>query len=180
MRFLSFLSEIRVLEKALSERLYLLITIIGFLFILSVRSNKRQNRAILILYLIVIIYMTLFNRPPLISRRMSLELFASYKYFLINDYFHREILNNILLFIPLGVILAQLRSRWSTAAFPFLISLGIEILQFITKRGLLETDDVISNGLGGLLGFSASMLWLYIAQAIRRIHNSVLEQKKSQ
>ena len=176
---LSVLLEIQEWEKILSERPDVLFAIIIFIYILSVRSSKRQNRYLLILYLVVIIYMTLFNRSPLSSRRMSLNLFASYRYFLVNDYFRREILNNILLFIPLGVILAQLRSRWSTAAIPFLISIGIEILQFITKQGLLEIDDVISNGLGGILGFTAGMLWLYIDQAIRKIRSSVSEAKKS-
>lgn len=169
MHFWSMLSEIRAWEKSLSEQPYILLAIIALLFLLSVRSSERLNRYLLVLYLLVIIYMTLFNRPPLKVRRMSLELFSSYRYFLNNDYYQREILNNIFLFIPLGMILAQVRSRWSTAGIPFLVSLAIELLQFITKRGLLETDDVISNSLGGFVGFATGMLWIYIRHIMQRI-----------
>ena len=39
-----------------------------------------------------------------------------------------------------------------------LFSVIIEIIQYVTCRGLCETDDVLCNGFGSLIGY-----WLYIS-----------------
>ncbi len=67
---------------------------------------------------------------------------------------------NILLFVPLGIFLpelfpAQRRTRSKvvlTVGFAMLLSLGIELAQWHWQLGQAETDDVIANTLGALLG----------------------------
>lgn len=63
-----------------------------------------------------------------------------------------EILNNIWLFVPFGVILYRLFPKAWVLLFSILSSALIEVLQYFSGLGLAEVDDVISNGLGGLIG----------------------------
>ena len=65
---------------------------------------------------------------------------------------------NMMLFVPLGYLLPYV-FRWFRARvrvrpfiFCLLLSLLVENLQLITRRGMYDFDDIISNTLGGLLG----------------------------
>ena len=62
------------------------------------------------------------------------------------------ILNNIWLFVPLGTILYRLFPRIYIVFVPILISIAVEVSQYLLGVGLCEVDDVVSNGLGGLIG----------------------------
>ena len=65
---------------------------------------------------------------------------------------------NVMLFIPMGYLLPymfkwfreKIRLRVLTASF--LISLAIENIQLVTKRGFYDADDLFTNTLGGFLG----------------------------
>ena len=102
------------------------------------------------------LWMTLFSRNPS-SHRYKLILFWSFKELLTG---HPEggkdmvqYLNNILFFIPFGVLLPWKKS-WKQVLFAsFTVSVLIELLQFVFAVGLTESDDVISNVLGGVIGF---------------------------
>ena len=48
-----------------------------------------------------------------------------------------------------------------------ILSTIVEISQFATKRGLCETDDVIHNTLGCLLGY---LIAIAIGATVKRIH----------
>ena len=63
-----------------------------------------------------------------------------------------EILNNIWLFVPLGTILYRLFPGIYIVFVPILISIAVEVSQYLLGVGLCEVDDVVSNGLGGLIG----------------------------
>ena len=83
---------------------------------------------------------------------VRLDLFWSYRLFFISPVMRLQILNNIWLFVPLGAMLYRLWPRGYVVLIPVLLSLGIETLQLVLGRGLFETDDIISNSLGGLIG----------------------------
>jgi len=75
---------------------------------------------------------------------------------------------NVVLFFPVGLLLGcGFRGMtWrKTLAFGIGLSVTIELLQLIFKRGLCETDDVIHNVVGCLIGYG-----LYKAIA-RLIHD---------
>lgn len=67
---------------------------------------------------------------------------------------------NVILFYPIGLLGYELlpkqwRRVWKTVfatCFPALLSIGIEYAQYRFHLGLAETDDVIHNILGALLG----------------------------
>lgn len=150
-----------------SDHQWLLIVIVFWAILFSMVSNRSINKGYLILYLIFLIYITLACRTPKNNRGAWLQIFHTYREFFSNTYLRREILNNIFLFIPLGAILFRLRSKRSTLLIIVLLSSAIELLQLITQRGLFETDDIISNSLGGFIGIAACMLWTHVCRKRR-------------
>ena len=159
---------IREFIRYASEHQQLLFGIAGVLVLLSLLCTKEQNRKLLFFYSAVIVYMTLMNRKAA-GRKSILTPFWSYRRFYEGEYFRSQIINNILLFIPLGTILSRLRPKWSTAGTLVMISVGIEILQYLSGRGLCETDDIISNSLGGLIGLTAGLLWMYTVRLFQKL-----------
>lgn len=78
-----------------------------------------------------------------------------------NDFFHANtifgsafnVLGNIMLFLPLGILVYQLvGSLRCTVLAGFLLSLSIEILQYIFSLGVTDTDDLLLNTLGAWIG----------------------------
>lgn len=69
----------------------------------------------------------------------------------------RNLLGNIVLFVPLGVFLPLLfRSmeklqKWLPALLVILLS--IEAVQLLTRRGSFDIDDLILNTFGAVIGF---------------------------
>lgn len=83
---------------------------------------------------------------------------------------------NILLFVPLGmltpIVIKSFGSLKKNFIFAFSLSLSIEILQIITKKGWFDVDDVINNTLGTVIGF---VLYLGFIDANReniKAHNA--------
>lgn len=65
-----------------------------------------------------------------------------------------NIVGNMLMFVPLGFFLAIKKATVNKAFFQmFVITLMIETMQFILKRGISDIDDVILNMTGGMIGF---------------------------
>lgn len=72
-----------------------------------------------------------------------------------------DFLQNILLFLPLGVALAFRRYRlWPAVLFGALFSLTIEITQFVIPGRDPSLQDICSNTLGTLLGFAVAHSFL--------------------
>lgn len=66
-----------------------------------------------------------------------------------------EIINNAIVFIPVGVFTAMLADNLKfikMAAVPFGISLFYEITQYIFAVGACDVTDLINNTLGGIVG----------------------------
>ncbi|MDO4957109.1 MAG: VanZ family protein [Bacteroidales bacterium] len=66
-----------------------------------------------------------------------------------------EISLNVVLFIPIGVLLTCVlgKAKWKLVmGIGALLSLTIELLQLVLKRGMCETDDLLANTLGCAIG----------------------------
>ncbi len=80
---------------------------------------------------------------------------------------------NMMLFVPMGYLLPYVfswfraRVRVRPVVFCMLISLVVENIQLVSRRGMYDFDDIISNTLGGLLG-----QLLYIAVGYVVTHSS--------
>lgn len=71
-----------------------------------------------------------------------------------NDLLSENIMN-VVVFIPVGLLLSCVSRRlkwWMGLLIGFGISLSIEFLQYVLKRGFSEFDDVIHNTIGCLIG----------------------------
>ena len=67
-----------------------------------------------------------------------------------------ENLMNVVVFIPIGLLLSfcmKAQKWWRILLMGCGISLSIEILQLLLRRGCSEFDDVMHNTLGCLLGY---------------------------
>jgi glycopeptide antibiotics resistance protein len=73
------------------------------------------------------------------------------------SYVAKNILGNIIGFIPLGVLLpilfAGLQKVRRTIGAVFLISLSFETIQLITDLGVFDVDDLLLNTVGGAIGY---------------------------
>ena len=78
----------------------------------------------------------------------------------------RNIILNICMFVPFGFMLPlafnKFRIGWKTYIIGFGFSMSIEILQLVFKRGIFETDDLINNILGIIIGYGLFSIVLSI------------------
>lgn len=66
-----------------------------------------------------------------------------------------NLLGNVVIFIPLGVymtLFSKDKTVWKNTLWAVLASVAAEIVQYAFKLGIGDIDDILLNGLGGLLG----------------------------
>lgn len=100
---------------------------------------------------LIIVYMTLIRRTS-DKARANLELFYSYRKFFESYTMRVEILHNMWLFVPFGAVLYMLYRKRLVVIGPVLLSAIIELIQLVFHLGMFEFDDIVSNGLGGVIG----------------------------
>lgn len=123
---------------------------------------------LLIAYVSFAYWITVFSRVFTGSAGVEWQPFWTYRAILSEgkEYLIADIVNNVLLFLPIGILLGlavtkfpQLTQKWwkgwmAVLLIGILLSTGIEMLQLYLKRGLCETDDVIHNTVGCLIGYA--------------------------
>lgn len=121
---------------------------------------RRIAMSLLIPYLFLTIVATVFTRSPSAEAQIMLEPFRTYRQYYTDDFTWFEIRANVLLFIPIGFLLPMVIKKpvWLPPIIGIGISVIIEVIQLITHRGLCETDDVISNTIGFLIGYLVYLL----------------------
>lgn len=122
--------------------------------VIACNSKKILLIFIFFIYCFTVISLTILSRAPGSRTLIRPQLFSTFSRYLIYNVFPVE---NILLFIPFGMLLPLLGRRFRKAGYclgaGLLSSILIESVQYITKRGYVETDDVIMNFLGTALGY---------------------------
>ena len=125
--------------------------------------GKRKRSVIagilLVLYIGFIIYTTLLCREPGDYRQYNFQLFWSYQRIFDDiEPQGRQILLNILFFVPFGVLVPFcVDGNWKrklvfTVASACLLSGTVEFLQLLCKLGFAEFDDVFDNTMGAAIG----------------------------
>lgn len=128
------------------------------------RRRVLFNTALACAAAFIILYATILTRTPGVPEAI-LTPFASLTAARQQPELYREMLMNIFLFFPLGLTLSNaLPQKWHrwlriilTTLIGCILSAGIEYAQYRYALGLAETDDVICNTLGAVLG-AASLL----------------------
>ena len=134
--------------------------------VISLVTNKRMNYIFIFLYCIFILYMTIMHRNNG-SAKYNFIPFKSYMQICSNPETIWGIINNVLLFVPIGAALYRIYPRITILLVPLALSFVIESLQFILGIGHCELDDIIHNGLGGLVGFQIAKLITRMLTRIR-------------
>lgn len=139
--------------------------LVGILFHGLFKRKQKGVAAIMIffIYTAVVLMITLFSRESGSSNAVELELFSTWG---INARNNAYVVENILLFIPYGflccVAFVAARQFFTNTALCALTSLGIEVLQLATGRGCFQSDDILTNVFGGILGFMLFQLYFLI------------------
>lgn len=147
-----------------STFLIVLFALVGLvcLFILLIEKDKarikRHISATLLIGCVLFVYSsTVIFRPEGPTENIVWIPFKSY-YDAFRGQYHLllENLLNVLLFVPIG-ILFYLSQKNKSVILPIMISclmsISIEVCQYIWMKGLCEVDDVIHNTLGCYLGY---------------------------
>lgn len=128
---------------------------------------------ILLFYLILLINTVFISRDSL--RSIQFIPFHSIREFIMidNGFGHYRLVDmniwgNILMFVPAGIYVIlhnKNKSILHNILLIFLMSLAIEIIQFIFALGATDIDDIILNVAGGLIG-------LIIYQVLKKIYKT--------
>lgn len=121
---------------------------------------------LLTVYLGVVFASTVFTRTPDGIWHYELIPFWSWREVLIgNTYMLTEIVLNVILFIPIGILIPVVLHRrirwWQGLLLGVLLSAVIEVSQLVLCRGLFEWDDMIHNGIGCMVGCVITGYGLY-------------------
>ena len=131
----------------------------------GLREGLRYSAVLLLVeWVMVVLAMTVVFRVPRAERGLSLIPLVSYFDYGTNSYFMEKAALNILnvaLFLPIGLLLGCgfRNNTWQKVfATGAGLSVLIELMQLIFKRGLCETDDVIHNVVGCMIGYGVAFL----------------------
>ena len=136
--------------------------IVYFVFKIILRKNSKSfynfYKVIFLVYLFALVHITLFEREPGSRTAISLTLFETLGGFRNNAY----VVENILLFIPYGFLLAILfrpmRNFVLCLAVGAMSSLTIETVQLLTQRGYFQVDDILMNSIGTVIGCAVFLI----------------------
>ena len=88
----------------------------------------------------------------------------------INKVLLQDVILNVLLFIPFGILFPVLFRKTAALVFTvpagFFASLCIETVQYITRLGTADVDDLINNTAGALLGLILYLV--FVRRAVRK------------
>ena len=130
---------------------------------------------VLLIHFFIVVSITYLSREPGSRVGVNLKLFGTYSQYNILE--NRYFIENILLFIPFGILLPLLSSKFYEAirclGTGMLLSIIIEISQYLTKRGYFQIDDIITNIAGTLIGF----VLVYAGRVLLRNPNGISKLK---
>ena len=146
-----------------------IICALGFIVgsIIIIRKQNKFVWPLLMVYIFTVIYVTFLMRSPYQNARVSLTLFKEWKRtFIVKGEFVfllrrlrrlRQSFLNMILFVPMGYFLPmvtnRMRSWWKVILFGLGVSLGIELLQYMTLLGMFDVDDLFNNTIGVGIGW---------------------------
>lgn len=135
------------------------------------KQRKREKiffRILFAVYVLLVVYFLFF--AEMTGRTMSdrtyhynLVLFKEIKRFII--YWEQlglvvvlaNLLGNVLIFVPFGMMIPFLSNHfkkfWSVLLLTFELTVLIELIQLVTRVGSCDVDDILLNTIGGILGY---------------------------
>ena len=130
----------------------------GVFFVLFLLFRRKKNvpffgKILFVMCVAVLLCMTLLFRESGGKKGMDFTLFSTWG---INARNNAFVIENIILFIPYGFVTAlafpKLRNFFACSFFGLFTSIAIELIQYTTQRGFFQIDDIITNGIGAMIG----------------------------
>lgn len=87
-----------------------------------------------------------------------------------------EIFLNVMMFVPIGLLVCLAFKSWKWWQALMIgcgMSVSIELLQYILKRGTTEIGDVLHNTLGCLLGICLYKLFSILAHEVQNKYSNI-------
>lgn len=105
-------------------------------------------------YVVIILCITFLSRENGTRIGIDLDLFSTWG---INERNNAFVIENVLLFIPYGIVCAwafkALRRFFPCAMIGLATSIAVECMQLYTGRGYFQVDDILTNLLGSIVGY---------------------------
>lgn len=140
----------------------------------GIRKGLRYGLGLLLIEFVLLIYCsTVFFRN---TGKLQYDFMPFWSYFSFlrgeDDTLLTENIMNVVVFMPVGVLVGAVYRSMSwkkVLVIGICLSVGIEVLQFVFRRGFSEVDDVMHNTLGCLIGYSLWRLVLQLAKWQSRV-----------
>lgn len=124
-----------------------------------------------IFYLVILVWVVLFKLQFVFSdidHSRSINLIPFQYSTSAGEQFHiKEVMENVLIFIPFGILLSMLAPRMKLRNKCLIIigtSFGLETMQFVLSIGATDITDLITNSLGGIIGIALYALLLKVVK----------------
>ena len=116
---------------------------------------KKTTHILFTIYIFLVIWIILFKLSVSIDQLPHFRSINLIPFYYPNKttYQIREVLDNLIIFIPFGLYLKTLNINSDRTIFlGFLLSISLELSQYIFCLGASDITDLISNTLGGIIG----------------------------
>lgn len=138
---------------------------------------SKKTNILLFLYIFTLTFLILFKLsldiPSLVTTR-SINLIPFY-YDKETTFHLKEIIENILIFIPLGLLLKMKDlSPKKIFLLGFLLSFTYEFLQYIFSIGVSDITDIITNTIGAILGSLVYSILSHFIHNKSKLNNFIL------
>ncbi|MFI3236456.1 MAG: VanZ family protein [Lachnospiraceae bacterium] len=119
-------------------------------------ENVVNNKKLLFLYVYFLIYTALLNRTPSVSPEFFLWSPPIVEDGVVHESRFLEHVTSALLFLPFGLLtykIKKLTEFQSKVLFALVLIVFIEILQFVTTRGVCNIADIVDALIGTVVGY---------------------------
>ena len=122
-----------------------------------IRAKLRKLLGVVYIeYLVLLICATIIFRDSTCALGVEFVPFWNYTYSYFTEDVLLETLLNIVMFIPVGFCTSVFLKRPVLVKIFFvsmILSCFIEVTQYLLERGFCETNDVMNNTVGGVIGY---------------------------
>lgn len=158
--FLEYANHCIPFEFLVLSSIITLLIVVSILFLYSGAKKTIVICWVLFAYYYInVCCSTVFYREPFGEYRYDLIPFRKLLEIINSDYSldKYELILNVIMFVPLGIIFGRILKMVRFEVI-FLcgigLSINIEILQLVLQRGLCETNDIITNVVGFIMGYT--------------------------
>lgn len=159
-----------VFRVTISVIALLLLILLSFYLYKHKKIDKLQHKFMIALsaYVVLMLYFTVLGRYSQSYYRYDGAVFSSFLSLVesFNMSGFTQLLINLLMMIPVSFLLmlifkGEFRALWAMD-FTIILTLTIEALQFFTRVGTFQLDDILNNTIGAVVG----IIIFYIVNAV--------------